>query len=72
MENEDLNLHRMALRIIKKCWFDINRFPTMKDVANATGLSERTLHRWGKDHNLPRRTRGNIKRYIISQYIINN
>ena len=67
---EDLNLERMKLRIIKKCWFDIERFPTMEDVARVTGLSPRTLHRFGNDNNLPSRTRGNIRKYILERYTI--
>lgn len=67
---EDLNIERMKLRVISKCWFDINRFPTLKDVAKATGLSERTLHRFGRDNDLPSRTKGNIRNYILKQYVI--
>lgn len=67
---EDLNIERMKLRVISKCWFDIGRFPTLKDVAKVTGLSERTLHRFGRDNNLPSRTRGNIRAYILSKYVI--
>ena len=67
---EDLNIERMKLRVISKCWFDIGRFPTLKDVAKVTGLSERTLHRFGRDHNLPSRTKGNIRAYILSKYVI--
>jgi AraC-like DNA-binding protein len=65
---EDLNLERMKLRIIRKCWFDISRFPTMDDVSRVTGLSQRTLHRYAKDNDLPSRTRGNIRRYILEKY----
>lgn len=67
---EDLNIERMKLRVISKCWFDINTFPTLKDVAKVTGLSERTLHRFGKDHALPSRTKAKIRTYILKQYVI--
>jgi hypothetical protein len=67
--NENLNIHDMKLRIITKCWYDINAFPTMRDICKATGFTERTLHRFAKDHDLPRRTRAKMRELIISQYI---
>lgn len=66
---EDLNLHRMRLRIISKCWYDIERFPTLKDVAAVTGLCERTLHRFGRDNDLPKRTKANIRKHISQSFI---
>ena len=66
---ENLNIYDMKLRIVKRCWYDINAFPTMKDICNAIGLTERTLHRFAKDNDLPIRTRGKMRELIISEYI---
>ena len=69
---ENLNIYDMKVRIVKKCWYDINRFPTMKDICNATGLTERTLHRFARDNDLPRRTRGRMRQLMVAEYIKNN
>ncbi len=69
MTEEDLNLHRMKLRIVTRCWFDKERFPTIKDIADATGMHERTLHRFAQDNNLPKRTKANIRRHINQSFI---
>ncbi|NBW33715.1 MAG: hypothetical protein EBR30_01520 [Cytophagia bacterium] len=67
---EDLNIENMRKRVIGKCWYDKERFPTMKDIAVATGLSERTLNRLGRDYGFPRRTKANIQRYIIGKKFV--
>ena len=67
--NENLNIYDMKLRIVKRCWYDINAFPTMRDICKATGLTERTLHRFAKDNDLPTRTRAKMRELIISEYI---
>lgn len=65
---EDLNLYRMKVRIIKECWFDKRRFPKLKDICDATGLTERTLHRWVHDLDLPKRTGRSLEHYFTEQY----
>ena len=61
---EDLNLYRMRVRIVTKCWFDMKTFPKIKDIIAVTGLSGTTLLVLSKQHNLPKRTKSNIKNYL--------
>lgn len=69
---EDLNLYRMKVGIIKRCWFDKRRFPKLKDICEATGLTERSLHRWAHDLNLPKRTGDNLQMYFFNNYLKTN
>jgi len=64
---EDLNLYNMKVRIIKHCWFDKKRFPTFKDMSDTTGLTIRTLRRWGHDLDLPKRTAKGFQHYFLNQ-----
>jgi len=64
---EDLHLHRMKIRIITKCWFDMKRFPKIKDIIAATGLAGTTLLILSKQLDLPKRTKENIKNYLNNQ-----
>ena len=64
---EDLNLYRMRVRIVTKCWFDMTRFPKIKDIVAVTGLAGTTLLVLSKQLNLPKRTKANIKNYLNNQ-----
>lgn len=66
---EDLNIDNMRRRILSKCWYDKKNFPTTKDIAVATGLSERTVSRLAKDYNLPRRTKENIHKHSVQKLL---
>lgn len=66
---EDLNLERMKLRIISRCWYDMDKFPTVSRIAKVTGVSSRTLNRFAKDYNLPKRTKTNIQKHITKHFI---
>jgi len=61
---EDLHLYRMRVRIVTKCWFDMKRFPKIKDIIAATGLAGTTLLILSKQLDLPKRTKENIKNYL--------
>ncbi len=66
---EDLNIERMKLRILNRCWYDMEQFPTIRKIANVTGMTERTIHRFAKDNNLPKRTKTNIRKCIATAFI---
>ena len=61
---EDLNLYRMKIRIITKCWFDMKTFPKIKDIITVTGLSGTLVYIIAKQAKLPKRTKANIKNYL--------
>lgn len=46
---EDLNLEKLHIRLIKKALF---KFPKRFQQAAALGISEKTLHRRIKDYNI--------------------
>jgi len=64
---EDLNLFRMKMRIITKCWFDMTTFPKIKHIAIATGLPDRTIFTLARQANLPKRTKLNIQNHLNNQ-----
>lgn len=64
---EDLNLHRMKIRILTRCWFDMKRFPKIRHIVVATGLPDRTIYTLAKEANLPKRTKDNIINYLNNQ-----
>ena len=55
VKNEDLSIHNAKMRIIKTCWYDLKTFPTVKKIADATGVSERNLYKFAEDNNLKQR-----------------
>lgn len=58
---EDLNLERSMLRIVKYCWFNKRRFHSINDIAKATNYTKYMLRRVAKKYNLP--DRGTITIY---------
>jgi DNA-binding phage protein len=56
VEGEDLNLERNTVKILRKCWKDVNRFRTISDIAKATSMSERTIHKYAKTYGLDKRS----------------
>jgi hypothetical protein len=53
--SEDLNIYNHTIRIIKYCWYNIDRFPTVQDITAATGYSDRGIRHLVAAHNLPNR-----------------
>jgi hypothetical protein len=53
--NEDLNIYNNICKILKECWFDTERFPTVEDVANAMGYTDRQITHLARYNNLPHR-----------------
>ena len=54
-KDEDLSIHNSKIKIIERCWYDLEKFPTMKEIVDATGYSERNLFRFAKDNNFKKR-----------------
>lgn len=54
-EGEDLSIHNAKINIITKCWNDLNNYPTIKEIVDATGLSARNLHNFVTDNNFKQR-----------------
>lgn len=54
-EHEDLNINRAIDKIINYCWFNKDKFPTVKEIAEVTGLKERTVYSKAKKNRLPKR-----------------
>lgn len=52
---EDLNIERNIRRIVEKLWYDVEKYPKVKDIYAVTGLSERTLYRYVNQYQFPRR-----------------
>jgi hypothetical protein len=52
---EDLNLDRAVLKIVKYCWYNKRRFPSINDIAKATHYTKYMLERVAKQNNLPHR-----------------
>jgi len=53
--NEDLNIERATLEIVKKCWYDKRKFPSVNSIADVTKTSLRNVYRIVKDHDLGNR-----------------
>jgi predicted nucleotidyltransferase len=52
---EDLNLERNILKIVKYCWYNKRRFHTINDIANATKYTKKMLRRIAEKYDLPDR-----------------
>lgn len=55
VKNENLSIQNAKMRIIKKCWYDLKTFPTVRKIAEVTGVSERNLYKFADDNNLKQR-----------------
>jgi hypothetical protein len=53
--NEDLNIYRNISRILEYCWFDIERFPSVEDIAETMGYCTRHVSTLARMNNLPHR-----------------
>ena len=49
--DEDLCIHNATLHILKHCWYRVDLFKHMEDIAAATGITERTVFRFAIDNN---------------------
>lgn len=54
-EGEDLSIHNAKLNIVTRCWNDLENFPTVKEISDATGFSSRNLHNFVRDNNFKQR-----------------
>ena len=63
IEGEDLNIENNIRSILNKCWFDLNKFKTVTDVAAAMGINERVVHKWVKKYKLPNRKKLKARGY---------
>jgi len=55
VKGEDLNIENMTVRILKYCWFNVERFPTVVDISLVTMLGERTIYRYVDTYRWPDR-----------------
>lgn len=53
--NEDLNIERNVVRILRYCWYNTDKFPTVPHISEITGLPERMLYRYAHSNSWPRR-----------------
>ena len=49
--DEDLCIQNATLRIMKHCWYRVDLFNYMEDIAAATGCSERHIFKFAIDNN---------------------
>jgi NADH:ubiquinone oxidoreductase subunit E len=49
---EDLNIDNMKARYVKEMWTEVDRYPYVSDVAEAVGVSDRTVYRIAKQYKL--------------------
>ena len=54
--NEDLNIYNNTCKILEYCWFEIDRFPLVEDIAMAMGYSTRHVSTLARINNLPHRS----------------
>jgi len=54
-KDEDLSIHNSKIKIVERCWYDLEKFPTVKEISDATGFSSRNLHNFVKDNNFKQR-----------------
>ena len=52
---EDLNIERNLEKLLRKAWNDIAKYPTMKQLADAVLVGERTLYTYAKKYHWPNR-----------------
>lgn len=52
---EDLNIERNAVKILRACWDDKNRYSNVIDISLVTGLSERQIFRYARNNKFPKR-----------------
>ena len=50
--DEDLNIERATIEIVKKCWYNKRKFPSATSIADITQTSIRNIYRIVKDHDL--------------------
>ena len=53
--NEDLNIYNNICKMLKYCWYNIDRFPMVEDIGEAMGYSERHITALARQNNLPHR-----------------
>lgn len=54
-KNEDLNIRNHTTQILKYCWYNVERFPTERDIEEAMGYAPRGLRYMIASHKLPNR-----------------
>lgn len=54
-DNEDLNIENMKKNVIKRCWYDTERFSSIEEIAMAIGLGTKSISYYARLLNLPRR-----------------
>ena len=59
-EGENLNIQDNIHRIFKKCWYDVDTYPTIVDIAVVTNTTEDIVIKFAKKHKFEKR------RYIKS------
>lgn len=50
-DEEDLCIQNATLRIMKHCWYRVDLFKHMEDIAAATGCCQRFIFRFAIDNN---------------------
>lgn len=55
VEGEDLNIENMKERIIRKAWYDTERFDDVSDIAVGVGMGTRNVFFYAKKLKLPNR-----------------
>lgn len=53
--NEDLNIYRNICKMLRHCWFNVDRFPLVEDIAREMGYTERHITHLARVNNLPHR-----------------
>ena len=54
-ENEDLNIERAIFKILKYCWYNIDKFKTVDEISKKVGIPSRKIALYCRQHGFTTR-----------------
>lgn len=54
-DSEDLNIENMKKNLVKRCWYDTERFSSIQDIAITIGLGTKSVSYYARLLKLPKR-----------------